>query len=459
MYYLSTRNNKLEESFENILFQGLSKEGGLFLPAVWPKINLNEINNKNYEEIALQIISPYIKQTLSDENLKKIIDQTYKNFRKKNIAPLVKIDNNKYILELFHGPTFAFKDYALQFLGNLISSFLENKNKKITILGATSGDTGSAAINAFKGKNEVEVFILHPFEKVSKVQRLQMTTVEDNNIHNLAIRGNFDDCQKIVKKLFVDEEIQSKTTLTAINSINWVRIISQTVYYFWSFAQLDEKTKKDGLSFIVPSGNFGNIFSARVAKYMGLPINNLHVVTNENDILNKTINSGLMKIDKVKQTYSPSMDIQVSSNFERQLFESFNRDSNQLVKLMNFFSENGYQTLPSSIIADIKKHYKAYTVSDLEILNTIKLFNEKYKYLADPHTATGLKILEDMNDSNINISLACAHPAKFGNAIKKAIGKDPIFPKDLENIFDKKEKMTILNNDLNEIKNHILNKI
>jgi len=459
MYYLSTRNNKLEESFENILFQGLSKEGGLFLPAVWPKINLNEINNKNYEEIALQIISPYIKQTLSDENLKKIIDQTYKNFRKKNIAPLVKIDNNKYILELFHGPTFAFKDYALQFLGNLISSFLENKNKKITILGATSGDTGSAAINAFKGKNEVEVFILHPFEKVSKVQRLQMTTVEDSNIHNLAIRGNFDDCQKIVKKLFVDEEIQSKTTLTAINSINWVRIISQTVYYFWSFAQLDEKTKKDGLSFIVPSGNFGNIFSARVAKYMGLPINNLHVVTNENDILNKTINSGLMKIDKVKQTYSPSMDIQVSSNFERQLFESFNRDSNQLVKLMNFFSENGYQTLPSSIIADIKKHYKAYTVSDLEILNTIKLFNEKYKYLADPHTATGLKILEDMNDSNINISLACAHPAKFGNAIKKAIGKDPIFPKDLENIFDKKEKMTILNNDLNEIKNHILNKI
>ena len=459
MYYLSTRNNKLEESFENILFQGLSKEGGLFLPSVWPKINLNEIDNKNYEEIALQIISPYIKQTLSDENLKKIIDQTYKNFRKKNIAPLVKIDNNKYILELFHGPTLAFKDYALQFLGNLISSFLENKNKKITILGATSGDTGSAAINAFKGKNEVEVFILHPFKKVSKVQRLQMTTVEDSNIHNLAIRGNFDHCQEIVKKLFIDEEIQSKTSLTAINSINWVRIISQTVYYFWSFAQLDEKTKKDGLSFIVPSGNFGNIFSARVAKYMGLPINNLHVVTNENDILNKTINSGLMKIDKVKQTYSPSMDIQVSSNFERQLFESFNRDSNQLVKLMNFFSENGYQTLPSSIITDIKKHYKAYTVSNLEILNTIKLFNEKYNYLADPHTATGLKILEDMNDNNINISLACAHPAKFGNAIKKAIGKDPIFPKDLENIFDKKEKMTILNNDLNEIKNHILNKI
>ena len=459
MYYLSTRNNKLEESFENILFQGLSKEGGLFLPVVWPKINLNEIDNKDYEEIALQIISPYIKQTLSDENLKKIIDQTYKNFRKKNIAPLVKIDNNKYILELFHGPTFAFKDYALQFLGNLISSFLENKNKKITILGATSGDTGSAAINAFKGKNEVEVFILHPFEKVSKVQRLQMTTVEDSNIHNLAIRGNFDDCQKIVKKLFIDEEIQSKTTLTAINSINWVRIISQTVYYFWSFAQLDEKNKKDGLSFIVPSGNFGNIFSARVAKYMGLPINNLHVVTNENDILNKTINSGLMKIDKVKQTYSPSMDIQVSSNFERQLFESFNRDSNQLVKLMNFFSENGYQTLPSSIIADIKKHYKAYTVSDLEILNTIKLFNEKYNYLADPHTATGLKILEDMDDSNINISLACAHPAKFSNAIKKAIGKDPIFPKDLENIFDKKEKMTILTNNSTEVKNFILKNI
>ena len=318
MQYLSTRNNELNESFLTILFKGLSKDGGLFLPSYWPTISIENLKNKSYQEVSHSIIFPYIKDDVSELDLKFIINSAYKNFDHKKIAPLVNIDQNKYILELFYGPTLAFKDYALQFLGNLISSFLKNKNKKITILGATSGDTGSAAINAFKGKNEVEVFILHPFEKVSKVQRLQMTTVEDNNIHNLAIRGNFDDCQKIVKKLFVDEEIQSKTTLTAINSINWVRIISQTVYYFWSFAQLDDKNKKDGLSFIVPSGNFGNIFSARVAKYMGLPINNLHVVTNENDILNKTINSGLMKIDKVKQTYSPSMDIQVTSNFERQ---------------------------------------------------------------------------------------------------------------------------------------------
>ena len=237
MQYLSTRNNKLKESFLNILFQGLSKEGGLFMPLSWPSINIKNLRGKNYQEIAHDVISPFVQDDISNDDLRLIINKTYQNFDHKNIAPLVNIEKNKYILELFYGPTFAFKDYALQFLGNLFSHVLQNMNKKITVLGATSGDTGSAAIDAFKGKDDIQVFILHPYQNVSEVQRRQMTTVSDQNIHNIALKGTFDDCQKIVKQLFLDDELQSKTSLTAVNSINWARLIAQTVYYFWAYVQ------------------------------------------------------------------------------------------------------------------------------------------------------------------------------------------------------------------------------
>ena len=252
MHYLSTRNNKLNESFLTILFQGLSKEGGLFLPSTWPSISVEKLQGKTYEEIAHTVIYPFIKNDISDDDLSLIINKTYKKFDNEKIAPLVQIDKNKYILELFYGPTFAFKDYALQFLGNLFSYVMQNLNKNITVLGATSGDTGSAAIDSFKSKKGINVFILHPHNMVSDVQRRQMTTVTDSNIHNIALKGTFDDCQKIVKTLFLDSEIQSKTSLTAVNSINWSRLIAQTVYYFWAYAQLESKQ----ISFIVPSGNF-----------------------------------------------------------------------------------------------------------------------------------------------------------------------------------------------------------
>ena len=279
-----------------------------------------------------------------------------------------------------------------------------------------------------------------------------MTTVEENNIHNFAIEGTFDDCQNIVKELFIDEEIQSKTSLTAINSINWIRIIAQTVYYFWSYLQLNEEK----VNFIVPSGNFGNIFSARVAKYMGLPINELHIVTNENDILHRSINSGEMKILKVKQTYSPSMDIQISSNFERQLFESSGRNSNYLNELMLSFSKDKNVTLPENIVKDMRSIYKTHAVTDSEVLQTIKEFYNKYNYLSDPHTATGLNVLNKINNNIANISLACAHPAKFKNAIFDAINKEPIVPKELKNIFAKDEKMIILENNKKLVKSEIL---
>jgi len=255
-----------------------------------------------------------------------------------------------------------------------------------------------------------------------------------------------------VKELFVDEEIQSKTSLTAVNSINWIRIIAQTVYYFWSYLQLNAEK----INFIVPSGNFGNIFSARVAKYMGLPINELHIVTNENDILHRSINTGEMKILKVKQTYSPSMDIQIASNFERQLFESSGRNSDCINELMISFSKNNEATIPENLVKDMQSIYKTHSVSDLDILQTIKEFNNKYNYLCDPHTATGLNILSKLNNNVASISLACAHPAKFNNAIYKAIDKDPPMPLKLKNIFDKKEKMTILKNEKNIIKSEIL---
>ena len=279
-----------------------------------------------------------------------------------------------------------------------------------------------------------------------------MTTVEENNIHNFAIEGTFDDCQNIVKELFVDEEIQSKTSLTAINSINWIRIIAQTVYYFWSYLQLNEEK----INFIVPSGNFGNIFSARVAKYMGLPINELHIVTNENDILHRSINSGEMKILKVKQTYSPSMDIQISSNFERQLFESSGRNSNYLNELMLSFSKDKEVTIPENIVKDMQSIYKTHAVTDSEVLQTIKEFYNKYHYLSDPHTATGLNVLNKINNNIANISLACAHPAKFKNAIFDAINQEPAVPKELKNIFDKDEKMIILENNKKLVKSEIL---
>jgi len=452
MKYLSTRNNNLDFSFFEILFQGLSKDGGLFLPHEWPLLDINSLKNKTYEELAIEVIHPYVSDEISKNDLKKIIDDSYKHFSNPKIAPVTRIEQNKYILELFYGPTFAFKDYALQFLGNLFTYALPKASKKLTVLGATSGDTGSAAIHAFRGKQDINVFILHPHNRVSDVQRRQMTTVQDDNIFNIAIKGNFDDCQKIVKELFIDDELQQHTSLTAINSINWARLMAQVVYYFWAYLQIDEQE----INFIVPSGNFGNVFSANVAKKMGLPINQLHITTNQNDILHSSIKNGLMKKNVVTQTYSPSMDIQVSSNFERQLFESSGRDSKTINNIFHEFSKNNLYRFDKKIQHDLQSNYSTTAVSNDETLNAIKQIKQKYNYLADPHTSTGLYALLE-KDANLPwVSLACAHPAKFGNAIEKATGEPPVLPKDLSKLFDKEEKMTILDNSKDILKSLIL---
>jgi len=452
MKYLSTRNSSLQCSFFEILFQGLSKDGGLFLPHEWPHVDLSLLKNKSYEEVAVQIIHPYVEADITEIDLKKIINESYNNFSHEKIAPVKSVEKNKYILELFYGPTFAFKDYALQFLGSLFSYALPRASKKLTVLGATSGDTGSAAIHAFRGKKDINVFILHPHNRVSEVQRRQMTTVLDENIFNIAVEGTFDDCQKIVKELFVDEELQQHTSLTAINSINWARLIAQVVYYFWSYLQINDEE----INFIVPSGNFGNVFSANVAKKMGLPIQKLHITTNQNDILHTSIHNGLMNKNLVTQTYSPSMDIQISSNFERQLFESANRNSEKIKDMFQEFSDNGSYTIEKDILDDLQSIYSTTAVNDEKTLSTIKLINDKFDYMADPHTATGLSVLLN-NDKNATwVSLACAHPAKFSNAIEKAIGKPAVLPKELSKLFDKEEKMTILNNNKKNLKSLIL---
>ena len=452
MKYLSTRNNNLDFSFFEILFQGLSKDGGLFLPHEWPLLDINSLKNKTYEELAIEVIHPYVSDEISKNDLKKIIDDSYKHFSNPKIAPVTRIEQNKYILELFYGPTFAFKDYALQFLGNLFTYALPKASKKLTVLGATSGDTGSAAIHAFRGKQDINVFILHPHNRVSDVQRRQMTTVQDDNIFNIAIKGNFDDCQKIVKELFIDDELQQHTSLTAINSINWARLMAQVVYYFWAYLQIDEQE----INFIVPSGNFGNVFSANVAKKMGLPINQLHITTNQNDILHSSIKNGLMKKNVVTQTYSPSMDIQVSSNFERQLFESSGRDSKTINNIFHEFSKNNLYRFDKKIQHDLQSNYSTTAVSNDETLNAIKQIKQKYNYLADPHTSTGLHVLLEKEVSSPWVSLACAHPAKFGDAIEKATGEPPVLPKDLSKLFDKEEKMTILDNNKEVLKSLIL---
>ena len=455
MKYLSTRDNSLKKSFNEILYQGLSKEGGLYLPVEWPTINIDKLENKSYEDVALEVIFPFVKENLSKSDLQDILNESYANFRHKKKAPIKELQTNKYILELIYGPTYAFKDYALQFLGKLFSNSLDVNPRKLTVLGATSGDTGSAAIHAFKTNQDINVFILHPHGKISPIQQKQMTTIDEENIFNIAIEGSFDDCQNIVKTLFVDDEIQNKTSLTAINSINWARLIAQVVYYFWSHLQIKNKD----INFIVPSGNFGNIFSAYVAKKMGLPINRLHVATNKNDILKSILTHGQMSKKIVSQTYSPSMDIQISSNFERQMFESFERDSYQVKNAFDEFHKTGNYLFSSEVINNFKKIYDASSINDDETLVTISKVFEKYNYISDPHTATGLKLLMDKNDNETWVSLACAHPAKFNTAVKKAINKEIDIPSELSNLFDKKENMTILPNSTQEVKNYLLQNI
>ncbi len=450
MKYLSSRGGDSAGSFREVVLSGLAADGGLFVPEEYPRFSAEKISsfkNLPYHELAYEVISPYIGDDIPEADLRAILESVYneKIFDNPQIAPLKKLNEQEYILELFHGPTLAFKDFALQLLGKFFSYFLEKEHKKINILGATSGDTGSAAIAGCVGCPNVNIFILHPHGKVSEVQQRQMTTIIADNVFNIAVRGTFDDCQNIVKELFGNIELKNKFGLTAVNSINWARIVAQIVYYFYAAAQLGAPEKK--VSFSVPTGNFGDILAGYIAQRMGLPIEKLIIATNSNDILHRFMKSGIYRMQDVVHTLSPSMDIQISSNFERLLFEYHNRDSARVTTLLDDLKNNREFTVAPEVLGNIRELFTSARVNDEETLQTITQTFEKYGEMLDPHTAIGLRAGQGHPGDIPVVTLATAHPAKFPDAVHKATKKFPELPEHLHDLFERHEKYHILDND------------
>ncbi len=459
MKYISTRNSKKTFSFKDVFLNALAPDGGLFVPQNIPFFSikeLNELKKLSYNDLAAKIIIKFCSEEFEENELKEIVEKSYKSFRSKETVILKKYEDI-YLLELFHGPTLAFKDIALQVIGNMYEKFLLNQKNKINIVVATSGDTGSAAINAIKGRNKLNIFVLHPQNKISEVQRKLMTTVKENNVFNIAVKGNFDDCQNLVKLMFVDNEFKNKINMSGVNSINWARIISQIVYYFYAFFKIEEKGKK--INFSVPTGNFGDVYAGYISKRMGLPINKLIVATNRNDILKRVINTGEYKIEDVVETISPSMDIQVASNFERLIFDINSNDDLNVKEKMKNLKEQKFFKIDNNQLKSIKHDFVSESLSEKETQNFIKNFYNKFKIILDPHTAVGYGVLNKISSEGINVVLATAHPCKFPEAINKAIGLKPNLPKELDYIMSAKENYDLIPNNLDKIKNHILEKI
>jgi len=460
LYYESTRNNKLKKTFSEVLLLGLAEDGGLFIPKKWPKVSKKELSkfeNMNYQQIAFHISKKFIENEVNDKDLKKIIRKSFKNFSEKKIANIKNLGDGKWLLELFYGPTLAFKDYALQVVGNLFEYVLKKEKKKITIIGATSGDTGSAAINACKNKRTMELFIFHPYKKVSNIQRRLMTTVKSNNIYNIAIKGNFDDCQKIVKKLFIDKDLKNKFYFSAINSINWARILFQLIYYFYSVSKINVKSKK--IIFSVPSGNFGNVYSGYVAKKIGLPIDKLIIATNENDVLSTFTNNGYIKLKSVKQTISPSMDIQLPSNLERFIYDLFKKNNKLVKDQLEKLYKNKRIFINKNKIKQIQNYFKSSKVNEKNTLLEIKEFFFKKKIVIDPHTAVGIRAVRNLEIKNKPIIyVATAHASKFPETINKVIKKKILLPEKNKSLLKLKENFKIISLDYNKIKNYLIQK-
>ena len=456
MKYVSTRGYSEPKKFTDVLLEGLAPDGGLYVPEAFPSLDFKGLKGKSYIEVAEEVIAPFVD--FPREDLRKILSKTYAPsiFNSPDIAPLKKLEEGLYVMELFHGPTLAFKDVALQLLGNLFDYVLGKSGKRLTILGATSGDTGSAAIEACKGREHLEVFILHPHNRTSDIQRRQMTSVIADNIHNIALSGNFDDCQAIVKQAFSDKEIQEKLNLSAINSINWARIIGQTVYYVYACLKLAEEGI-DNPSFAVPTGNFGNIYAAYVAKRMGAPVGGLVIGSNRNDILTRFFETGSMTREETIASLSPSMDIQVSSNFERFLFELYERDGKAIAALMDDFKVKGGFSLPEDKMKAARSQFQSFRCSDGETTETIAETYKTYGEIIDPHTAVGLFAALKSGVKPI-VSLACAHAAKFPDAVEEATGQYPHLPEALADLKSREEKFEVLANSFDDIKAFVFSK-
>ena len=457
MEYISTRNKNLQFGFKEIFLQGLAPDGGLFISKNIKKYSNNELNKMaklNYIDLAKEIVSNFCEKDLHGKELEDIIKKSYSNFSVKNVVNIKKIGKFS-LVELFHGPTLAFKDIAMQPIGNIYDEFNKSNNKKINVIVATSGDTGSAAISALNGKANLNVFVLHPDKKISNIQRRLMTTVESKNVFNIALKGNFDDCQKIVKDMFIDQEFRKKINMSGVNSINWARIIFQIVYYFFVGLKFLNKP----INFSVPTGNFGDVYSGYVSKKMGLPIKKLIVATNENDILSRVINSGHYKPTKTKPSISPSMDIQVASNFERLLYDVVGQDDNKVKLLMDKLKNEGGYSLNKEELNKIKSDFCSSTVSDELTKQTLKNVYEQYQLLIDPHTATAFKAAELNSSDEEMLILSTAHPCKFSETVHQATGIEPKIPENIKNILNQKESYITLDNNLGAIKNYILERI
>ena len=457
MEYISTRNKNLQFGFKEIFLQGLAPDGGLFISKNIKKYSNNELNKMaklNYIDLAKEIVSNFCEKDLHGKELEDIIKKSYSNFSVKNVVNIKKIGKFS-LVELFHGPTLAFKDIAMQPIGNIYDEFNKSNNKKINVIVATSGDTGSAAISALNGKANLNVFVLHPDKKISNIQRRLMTTVESKNVFNIALKGNFDDCQKIVKDMFIDQEFRKKINMSGVNSINWARIIFQIVYYFFVGLKFLNKP----INFSVPTGNFGDVYSGYVSKKMGLPIKKLIVATNENDILSRVINSGHYKPTKTKPSISPSMDIQVASNFERLLYDVVDQDDNRVKLLMDKLKNEGSYSLNKEELNKIKNDFCSSTISDELTKQTLKNVYEQHQLLIDPHTATAFKAAELNSSDEEMLILSTAHPCKFSETVHQATGVEPKIPENIKNILNQKESYITLDNNLGVIKNYILERI
>jgi threonine synthase len=464
MDYISTRGSAQTLNFTGAMLAGLASDGGLYVPASYPQLSAAEISNLrglSYVETAVHIMRPFVAGCLDEEELRSLCTAAYGNFAHRAITPLVQLDAQHWLLELFHGPTLAFKDVALQLLGQLFEHALKKTDgtgadTRLTIVGATSGDTGSAAIDAVAGREGVEIFMLHPRGRISDVQRRQMTTVLAPNVHNIAIEGSFDDAQAFVKRMFTDPAIAEPLTLSAVNSINWARLMAQIVYYFYAAVRLGAPDR--AIAFSVPTGNFGDVFAGYVAARMGLPIAKLIVATNVNDILHRAISSGDYSAGGVTPTAAPSMDIQVSSNFERLLFDLAGRDGAALSNMMQSFDAQRSLSIPADMLTEARTKFQSARVDEDRMALALRWARDAGDMLIDPHTAIGLAAAQDAGlaaDVPV-VTLATAHPAKFRDAVERATGHRPQLPARLGDLFAREEAFETLPADYDLVRDHIL---
>jgi threonine synthase len=456
MRYISTRGAAPILDFEAVTLAGLASDGGLYVPETWPrfgKATIAAMAGLSYVETAVRVCAPFVGTALTEAELRALLTQAYAGFDHAAVTPLVQLDQRHWLLELFHGPTLAFKDVAMQSLGLFFEAFLARSGRHVTIIGATSGDTGSAAINALAGREGVEVFMLHPRGRVSDVQRRQMTTVLSPNIHNIAVEGNFDDAQALVKAMFNDTDFASRFSLSAVNSINWARLMLQIVYYFYAAVRLGAPERM--VSFAVPTGNFGDVFAGYVARQMGLPIDRLIVATNANDILHRALSAGDYSAGSVTPTDSPSMDIQVSSNFERLLFDLAARDGRVTAAEMHGFEATKTLAIPSGQRAAASQIFDSACIDADTMAQTIRWARDKCGQIIDPHTAIGLAAARASLSDTPVVTLATAHPAKFPDAVERASGVRPALPQRLQGLFDREERYATMAADLATVEAYI----